>query len=246
MDKNVNLLFKKFYKIRNLDYVRSVRNGPTGVGATFEYLIGKEEENFEIPDFYNIEIKTRRAYSKSYISLFCAVPTGGTFNESKRLRDNYGYRDPIYNDLKQLYTQINAYTMTKVGLWHYFKLCVDKDNKKLILNIYNYKQELIDNITYWDFDILEEKLYRKLKILALVKAWNTYKDGIEFFKYYWMNVYKLKNFDAFIDAIVNGKVCVSLRIGSFHDEKRYGQVSNHGVGFVIKEEDLFDIYDAYK
>ena len=31
-----------------------------------------------------------------------------------------------------------------------------------ILEIYNNKYELIDNFSKWSFDILEEKLYRKL------------------------------------------------------------------------------------
>ena len=52
--------------------------------------------NFEIPDFDGIEIKTRHSYSKAYITLFNAVPTGSNFHETKRLRDEYWY--PCKND----------------------------------------------------------------------------------------------------------------------------------------------------
>ena len=36
-----------------------MRDGPGGVGYTFENLLGKAEENFPIPDFKGIEIKTK-------------------------------------------------------------------------------------------------------------------------------------------------------------------------------------------
>ena len=102
MDKSIALLQKKFQEIKKKGYVKSVRRGNTGIGATFEALLGKPEECFELPDFNGIEIKTRREYSKSYISLFNAVPTGSTYYEVKRLRDNYGYRDPKDHNLKKL------------------------------------------------------------------------------------------------------------------------------------------------
>lgn len=229
-----------------MEYVKTVRNGSTGVGATFEKLLGKEEENFEIPDYYGIEIKTKRAYSKSYITLFNCVPTGSSFHETKRLRDNYGY--PMKKDklLKELYAEVFANNATKIGLWYYFKLKIDKRNEKIILLIYNYKKELIDDTTYWDFDILKEKLERKLQTLALVKAWPNKINGNEYFKYYKMNIYILKEFDDFIDALTKGKIKISLKIGSYIEEKKYGQIKEHGVSFAIQEEDLLDIFDIYR
>ena len=184
IDENIRKLQKEFKKIKGMEYIKTVRNGPTGVGATFEKLIGKEEESFEIPDYYGIEIKTRRAYSKAYITLFNCVPTGSSFHETKRLRDIYGYPSKNDKNLKELYAEVFANESVKVGLWHYFKIKVDKQKQKLILQIYNYKNQLIDDTTYWDFDILKEKLERKLQILALVKAWTNRINGIEYFKYY--------------------------------------------------------------
>lgn len=246
IDENIRKLQKEFKRIKEMEYVKTVRNGSTGVGATFEKLLGKEEESFEIPDYYGIEIKTRRAYSKAYITLFNCVPTGSSFHETKRLRDTYGY--PCKNDknLKELYAEIFANETVKVGLWHYFRIKVDKQNKKLILEIYNYKNQLIDDTTYWDFDILKEKLERKLQILALVKAWTNRINGIEYFKYYKMNIFILKEFTDFIDAIEKGKIKISFKIGSYSDEKRYGNVNEHGVGFSIKEENIFDIFYIYR
>lgn len=246
MDKSIKLLQEKFKEIKKKGYIKSVRKGSTGIGATFEYLIGKPEESFEIPDFYGIEIKTRREYSKSYITLFNAVPTGSTFYEVKRLRDNYGYRDPKDHKLKKLCVEVSGNILIKVGIWYYFKLEVDRINQQIRLNIYDIKKNLIDNSTYWDFDILKEKIQRKLQILAIVKAWTNYKNGIEYFKYDKMNIYIFKDFDNFITALEKGEVKIKLTIGNYYDNKRYGMVHSHGVGFCIREENILKIYDIYR
>lgn len=244
--KEIKMLQKKFLKIRDMGYVKSVRRGNTGVGATFEYLLGKPEESFEIPDFYGIEIKTRRSYSKAKITLFNAVPTGSGFHEEKRLRDFYGYRDPQDHSLKKLNAEIMAREFTKVGIWYYMKLEVDRKNEKIYLNIYNHHHMLIDQSTYWDFDILEEKLLRKLKVLAVVRAWPNRVNGYEYFKYYKINIYLLKGFMEFIKLIENGKIKIMFKIGNYYDEKRYGNVSSHGVGFAIQEEDLLELFELYQ
>ncbi len=73
VDESIRELRGKFLKIKEMGYVKSVRGGSTGVGATFEFLLGKSEDKLEAPDFKGIEIKTRRGYSKSEINLFNAL-----------------------------------------------------------------------------------------------------------------------------------------------------------------------------
>lgn len=245
IEKSIRLLKRKFASIRKMEYVKSVRRGSTGVGATFEALLGKEEDSLEIPDFHGIEIKTRRGYSKSLINLFTAVPTGSTFYEVKRLRDTYGYPDAYDKNLKRLNTMASAKVPIKVGVFYYFGLKVDRKLQKLILCIYDINNNLIDESTYWDFDILEEKLLRKMSFLALIKAWPKKIYDVDYFKYYKMTIYKLKNFVSFLDAIETGYVNVKFTIGNYYDEKRYGMVHSHGVSFSIAEEDLDKIFDCY-
>lgn len=246
VEKNIKQLKKEFQRIRELEYVKSIRQGNTGVGATFEHLLGKSEENLEIPDFGQIEIKTRRSYSKALISLFTAVPTGSSFYEVKRLRDTYGYRDPKDPTLKKLNTILYGYQLIPVGIFYYFNLKVDRPNKKLILQVYNKQKVLIDENTYWNFDILQEKLLRKLSILAVVKAWPNRINGVEYFKYYKMNIYILKNFQKFIDMLETGTIAVEFRIGNYYDPKKYGMVHSHGVAFAIKEENLPELFHPYR
>lgn len=182
MDEEIRLLQRQFKRIKNMGYVKSVRRGSTGIGATFEALLGKSEESFSIPDYYGIEIKTKRSYSKAYITLFNAVPTGSCYYEVKRLRDIYGYRDPVDVRLKQLNVDIYANRLNRVGVKYYFDLMIDRKLEKVFLCVYDRNKVLIDKSTYWDFDILKEKLYRKLWVLALVKAWPNRMGGWEYFK----------------------------------------------------------------
>ena len=67
----------------------SQRKGTTGIGYTFERLIGKEEENFPIADYRDIEIKVKRKYSKGDITLFSANPDNEVF-AIKRIYETYG------------------------------------------------------------------------------------------------------------------------------------------------------------
>lgn len=51
------LLKNKFESIKNKGWIKSLRRGSTGVGYTFESLLGKDEDSYSLPDFNGIEIK---------------------------------------------------------------------------------------------------------------------------------------------------------------------------------------------
>ena len=246
IDDNIRELRRRFLEIKNMEYVKSVRKGNTGIGATFEALLGKNEDSLEIPDFGAIEIKTRRGYSKSLIGLFNAVPVGQTDYEVRRLRDAYGYPDSRDKNLKRLNTVVSTDELVKVGIFYYFCLKVDRELCRLVLCVYDWNKFLIDQSTYWDFDLLKEKLFRKLSILAVIKAWPNKINGFEYFKYYKMNVYVLKGFDDFLNGLESGIIKVQIKIGNYYDEARYGMVYSHGIGFAISENDLDKIYDFYR
>jgi len=67
---NLEEFKQKFIEIKNKGFVRSLRKGPTGVGYTFESLLGIKENNFATPDIQGIEIKTHRIGSNNLITLF--------------------------------------------------------------------------------------------------------------------------------------------------------------------------------
>ena len=64
MRKDIIQLYIEFNKIRRLEWIKSLRNGPTGIGYTFETLLNKKEDCQRQPDYQGIEIKTIRYLSK--------------------------------------------------------------------------------------------------------------------------------------------------------------------------------------
>ena len=93
MNEEIKQLSIKFNKIKKMGWIKTIRNGNCGVGATLEKLLCIEENSLEIPDFDGIEIKARRMYSKSYITMFSSTPTGPYYHEIARIKELYGLSD---------------------------------------------------------------------------------------------------------------------------------------------------------
>ena len=67
-------MIENFYEILNKGWVPTVRKGSTGIGATFESLMGISENQKSEPDYKGIEIKTRRSSSVYFTTLFNLTP----------------------------------------------------------------------------------------------------------------------------------------------------------------------------
>ena len=89
MKQSIIDLNKEFQRIKSMGLIESKRKGATGIGYTFECLLNKQEESFDIPDYKGIEIKTKYIYSRGKIHLFCAAPDGDYLFENKRLVEKY-------------------------------------------------------------------------------------------------------------------------------------------------------------
>ena len=240
---NIENLKRNFEKIKKEGWIKSIRKDFGGIGATFEKLLNIEENSLEIPDYGNIEIKTKRAYSRSYTNLFNCTPTGPHYHEVERLKDTFGYPDKVLKEYKILNTSVYATETTKVGLNYYFRLKIDKRKEKIYLLIFDNKGILIEDIVYWDFDTLKEKLFRKLKILALVEALVKRRNKEEYFKYYDMKIYKLKDFDTFVSLLETGIIRINFKLSIFKIGNKFGQIHDHGTSFNIKAQDLNKLYD---
>lgn len=228
-------------KIITNEWIESKSKGNSAVGITLESLLNKETENFEIPDYKGIELKAKCSKRESYITLFSATPDSYLF-QIKRLQQKYGYPD---SDLPQFNIfNLSIYGNKKIKANnHYFKLYVDRKNKNIVLRIYNKQKELIDEETKWSFDILKEKLERKLNYLALVHADRKFEHNIVYFKYKDITLYKLNSFDNFLWMIENGMIKVTFRIGVYKNNYRYGNIYDHGTAFSINERDITRLFD---
>lgn len=244
MESIVDEFVNKFNKIKNIGWIKSIENTKGGAGRTFEYMLGNQENSLEIPDYNGIEIKTKLSKKNIYTTLFNCKPESCYYMETERLKNKYGYADRDFPNYKVLNNSVFCNFKTLIGNNIYFQLKVDRIQKKVFLTTFNINGEIIENnVTYWDFDTLEEKLYRKLKTLAYIKVAVKFQNNQPYYKYYKMNLYKLKNFDNFINLIEQGKIRVTFKVGLYKSGPKKGKTYDHGTGFDIKECDLLQLYD---
>ena len=237
------LLNEKFKNIKNMGWIKSLRKGSTGIGYTFEALIGKVEDASSFPDFEGIEIKTHRRFSKSDICLFNYNPIGESSYELMRIYDSYGYRSLKDKSIKVLNTSVYCDWIRDVGINYKFSLKIDYDSEKVYLMVFDRLGNFIEKKSFWKFSTLRDKLYSKMRYLAYIEAYSKFFEGVEFFKYNYIKFYKLKGFDTFIDLLFRGKIRVTFKVGVYTSGPRCGEINSHGTSFSIKSCDLGLLYE---
>lgn len=239
---NKKLFYNEFIKIRNLGWVKSLRSGTSGIGYTFETLLGKVEDNFSFPDFHGIEIKTKHHFSKGYMTLFNATPDGDFLFPLDYLRNKYGTFDNQISNVKIFQHSIQNKQSIYINNYN-FSLLVSKKNKKVILQILDIYNNTIDNSISWSFEYLKGRLLTKLSYLAVIYADNNIIDNEEYLYYKHYDLYKLKDFDIFLNMIENGKIRITFKLGVFKSGKRNGQIHDHGTGFDIHINNIMELYE---
>ncbi len=243
MQKIINKFKSKFYDIRDMGYVKSINNSSSGIGLTFEYLLGKKEDNYPLPDFMNsLEIKTKLSYSKRPIHLFKLTPEGTSLFTIKTILDKYGYYSKNNRVYKSFNGTVFSNKLTKIGLDYYFSINVCYRDERVSLLVYDKNKNLIDSSIHWWFDELENALFRKLQFLALVQVWSTTRKGENYYKYYRYDIYKLSNFYNFLNLIEKGIISITFSIDTYNQEGKYGKIHDHGTSFDISMDDLDKLY----
>lgn len=245
MNETIQELKTAFQKIAKKGYIRGIYNNSASIGRTFENELNLPRNEFSVPDYKGIEIKTRRTYSKSYISLFTAVPDGENLFEVERLKNEYGYPYSKDKRFKVLYLDAYSNRLTFGGAKYQYKLDIDRAEQKVFLCIYDKYENLLERKVYWSFEYLENKLMTKLQILAIINAWTKNINGWNYFKYYKINFYLLKKFNEFLHLLEDGTIKITFKVGIYLDEKRYGKIYDHGCSFGIQEKDIKKLYFTY-
>ena len=57
-----------------------------------------------------------------------------------------------------------------------------------------------------------------------------------------MNIYKLKNFNTFINLLDDGTIKLIIKIDIHLGKNNYGKPYNHGCGFAIEEKNLIKLF----
>ena len=241
MSKNIIDLYRVFVKIKKLGYVKSMRDGVTGIGYTFETLINKQEDNLPIADYGDIEIKAMHRFSKRKIHLFNATPDGDFLLPIKRLVDDMGYPDKEFPKVKILNVSVNTKDYTQIGFYKKIKIKVDYENEKIVLLGIKYEKN-IDLAISWSFDMIKERLQNKLQYLAVVEASSKVISGVEYFHYNKISFFKLRDYKLFIKLIEKGIITITFKVGVFRNGMKVGQIHDRGTDFSINYEDMRLLY----
>ena len=242
LNNDIENLYKKFIEIKRMGFVKSMRSGPTGVGYTFETLIGKDEDKLISPDFGSIEIKTMTILSRRKLHLFNATPDGDLALPIKRILNILGYPDRQNPPFKAFNMDVNAKRYTWIGYYKKMKLYVNKHDKKIELFAWRSNGQMLDIQTSWTYSLLEERLKQKLQYLAIVEAEKKLIHGTYYYHYKRISFYKLRDFKKFIKLIKKGKIKITFKISTFKDGDRFGEIHDHGTDFSILLKDIPKLY----
>lgn len=246
MNENYKELKKIFNDIKNIGWVEAHRKGNTGIGKTFEDLLNKKEDNLALPDYKGIEVKSQRNQTNSMITLFTKSPDY-PIGVNTILRENFGNISSEYNNKKILHTTINALNFNTHVSGNNFKIIVDRNLKRLVLQVQsNETKEIIYENAYWSFENIQHALEYKLKYIAVVGADEKVENSKNYFKYTDIMLFTGLTLEKFLEAIEKGDILVDIRIGVYNSGKNKGKTHDHGTGFRIKLDKLLKYGNVVK
>ena len=250
-DKKLEKLKKEFKRIKDLGFLENVKSDKNdgGAGNTFEHHLGVTENNLTDPDYEGFEIKTKRQFTHSAMSLFTKKPSVAEYGD-QYMREQFGLPDKNYPKVKCFRTSIYAHRFSEVYGKYKIKLGVNREEKKLYFEVYDLNGKLIDNKVHWTFESIKNgsiKLNNMLIVNAEVKKVNS-KDH---FKYTDATVLMgYRGFDNLIDQIENGVIRYDNRLGVYGPDTKNkkgkslaGTPHNHGGGLRISPKDIEKLFE---
>lgn len=243
MIPNINNFIDRFYEIRKMGYIDSIVKESAGVGRTFEQLLGIKGNCDVFPDYEGIEIKTKTSERYKELSLFNCTPIGESEHEIERLKEKYGYPDKECRKYKVLFVSVNCLEKSKIGIFYKFQLKVDIDRRKILLLVFDLKDNLIDESTFWPLDLIEERFIGKCSTLAFINAEKGYKCGHRSYWYKNLKIMKPKPFEMFIYLLEKGIIKIDFKVGISKDKEKLGKIFDHGTAFKIDEKNLGMLFD---
>jgi hypothetical protein len=235
----------EFYRIKSLNFVECSRPNNTdgGIGNTFEDLLGVAENNKKEADFEEFEVKSKRLFNTSYISLFTKSPD---FPEKANsfLRENYGeIRDPNHPEKKKLYASVFGHRDSIIYSKYKMKLNVNRLDEKLELYVKDLNDRLLTSV-FWRFETLK-KASSKMKDLLLVLADMKNTDGKRYYHFTQAEIYQGFDFEKLLQCVEDGSIMFDIRIGVYNSGKNLGKTHDHGSGFRVKKENFKNLYEGF-
>ncbi len=228
-------LLEYFDGIKAKGFVRTLRPGPTGVGYTFETLMGIKENNDSLADFRGIEIKTfRSAEMKMNVAektnLFLKEPrwSDGLSNMAERVR-KYGYIDD--DGRYALYSTVKIDENS-----HNLKFAITSPEEKVHIE----KQSV--PIAFYRYNDIQKRLEEKHNETAFIAAQSKGKSSAEEFHYRTLTYCMNPSIASFMTLLASGSVMLELRMHI----SATGGVRNHGTAFRVIKNRIPDLFETVR
>lgn len=214
---------QRLAKVKAMWFVKSLRNGPTGIGYTLETLLEIDENNISAPDFGEIELKAQRERHSGMTTLFTFNNKAWKMKPLEAIK-KYGSYD---KDGRQ---------------WMYYTMGLRPNSHGLFMRVTD-DDIIVQHIDWsiiavWQLWEVERRFEKKVKNVLLVKAQVEVRDGIEYFYYDrarllsgWTTKSILKS------QFENWELLLDLRL---HD--KWTSARNHWTGFRIFENNIETLY----
>lgn len=227
-DAPLTELLELFDAVKSQGWVDTMRSGDTGIGYTFETMLGIKENNDQKADFKGIEIKCKgmkdnEVSGSTKINLFQAGPTWTSPSTAKdriRVLGQVG-KDGLYACFSQVTT-----TPNNLGLL----LNVMSPTKNIDL-----RKNTIE-LGYWPFSQLETRLLEKHSRTAFVKARTRQVKNTPQFSYEELVYCDKPSIQRFVDLVSNRMIVFEFTMS----EKQNGTIRNHGYPWRLIRSEFLD------
>lgn len=243
-DQKVFESFKRDFKsIKEKGFVQSHRSHNTGIGKTFEDLVGVTENNNLLVDYQGVlELKSSRAYSGSMVTLFTKSPLPDGINTV--LRENFGETDEDTNGFKILHTTIMANQFNTYKSKYGFKLHIDDSTERIYIHIKDLNSsEIVFERAYYNYSDLKKIIETKCKYIAFIEADSKNENGNECFHFSKATLLKGFSFEKFLHHLKMGNIRYDIRIGVYKSGTHIGRTHDHGSGFRIVKASIPNVFD---
>lgn len=223
-DSALRKLLARFDSFRN-EWVDGLRTGDTGLGYTFETLMGVDENNDKKADFLGIELKTKLKKTPNR-----AEGKTNLFQEAPEWLARMATRDRIRQIGKRndegRWTCYSAVTVEQNNLGLYL-LPRDADSR---VNL----RKRDEPIGFWPYKTLEKRLAEKHSRAVFVKAEAGSERGRVRYRYGELVYCERPRVENFVQLVRSGDVLFEFTMS----EKEDGTIRNHGYPWRLTSQSL--------
>lgn len=220
-------LLVRFDDVKQRGWIASLRSGDTGVGYTFETLLGITENNNKDADYDGIEIKCKQKKAgrpqTGKVNLFQQAPEW-----AKKMSGLDRLKMLGKQGVEGLYSCHSQVTTLQNNI-----------NLRLALLEIEQRIDLLkaeEEVGSWKFDILQQRLAEKHNRAVFIKAAvKTDSSGVQF-QYNELVYCERPSIQRFVDLVKSRDIVFEFIMS----EKEKGTVRNHGYPWRLTSVDLLD------